>query len=242
MNSLQKKHVQKGSIFKIELKGNQSTGYRWCLKTLPKSLILVGEDQHADLHLPHMVGYGDTQVFFLKAVENTQVEEVLEFVNMRIRNEDLKDMKVMSYSITVSECDTDVPYQVVNNYFYSGHIPKNEQKYYVFSSLEEFQQVFSPAATMGRQVWLTKQDFKKNIVLAVVEPQKDATTEYRLDAKPFIKNDMLVIDYHTEDTKTPGTEYRFSEILMVSRGDYDCVEFIANGNKVQVPVKEETTA
>ncbi|AIW22759.1 protease inhibitor I42 family protein [Vibrio coralliilyticus] len=230
MNAPQEKHVKQGSTFQIELKGNVSTGMSWCLKTLPASLILVAQERHPDPHPPHVVGYGDTEIFTFKAMETTETPQLLDFVLMRVW--DMEVFETQQIAVSVTAHDHEVSYQVIGHYF-SGHsLPTDEQRYFVFEDLSHFQSVFHPAATQGPQTWLTAKDFERHIVLAVVEPEEQALTNYTLNTPPYIDQDALVIDYRTQQIPTPGTTFRFSKILLVERGDYQEVRFINNGQAV----------
>ncbi|WP_281630381.1 protease inhibitor I42 family protein [Vibrio sp. St2] len=240
MTTLQQKHIKKGSTFQIELKGNASTGMNWCLKTLPSSLMLVGTEVYPDPHPRHVVGYGNTQAFTFKAIATTTQPQLLEFVLMRVW--ETEAVETQQFEVTVSEHDHEVSYQVINNYFSGNTLPADEQRYFVFDDLKAFQSVFHPAATMGPQTWLTEKDFKQHLVVAVVEPEAQAITEYAFNTPPYIENDTLVLNYRTEQRPTVGTTFRFSKIIMVERGDYQAVRFIDNEHEITEPVPALTHA
>lgn len=200
MNSSNTKIVKSGSTFQISLKGNMSTGYRWCLARLPESLCLVGEELYSDPHPPQVVGVGDTQVFYFKAMKSTLAPESLSFIRMRVWNDDIIEEQV--WQVTVSQNENEVSYQVVNNYVV-GHEVKAGKHYFIFDKFDQFQKVFYPAAVMGSQRWLTVEDFAHHVVIAVIEPENNAVSDYEFKQTPHISTTLWLLIMSAKRTLHP---------------------------------------
>lgn len=229
MNNNYTKTVVKGNTFEISLKGNRTTGYCWCLASLPSNLYLIGEEDIPDPHNPNSVGYGDTQVFYFKAMESSNEPVSLEFAFMRVWMNTVEVTQQWQIT-TVSPTEQGITYQTVNNYFVSGDCDPKSRYYYVCDTLEQFLTVFHPAATMGPHHWLDKSAFKNNVVIAVIEPVSNNEMEYSFNQTPTVKDDSLIIDYKVE--KEPiSFSCHWCKILLVSRSNYKQVKFITNGDE-----------
>lgn len=220
--SSEKMKVGLGEVFKIELSANETTGYVWALAQLPSNLYLLNE-----VYSPESgIGIGGRKTFFFKAIEENINDEPLTFLEMApwgsiIVNE-------QSWKI---EVDHTIKYEVVTNY-YADDVEEGKQ-FLVIDNLRKFSTCFYPAAIIGPHKWLTLEDFREHIVVAMIEPAEYQTSKYTIE-KLESSGDTLEVRYKLEKKNSPVTKFRFCKILLAAKGEHKSVAFIENGVKKAV--------
>lgn len=104
-----------------------------------------------------------------------------------------------------------------------------EASYLAFSSQDQFDRVFGPAATMGRNSFLPRNSFPGKIVVAAVHRGSYLTTYDSIAAEP--QDQVLYIRY-TVKKGTPGSAVFHSPlILAIDAAHFSKVVFVENGKQ-----------
>jgi hypothetical protein len=103
------------------------------------------------------------------------------------------------------EAGMEVPFMEARNYFVNNTVGEDKNGTLKIESQEAFNELFSPATTMGEGGKPTEIDFKKQFVIAVISPTSDLNPS--IDSLSLKKiNDDLVLEFK----ETMGDKQSFS--------------------------------
>jgi hypothetical protein len=92
------------------------------------------------------------------------------------------------------EAGMEVPFMEARNYFVNNTVGEDKNGTLKIESQEAFNELFSPATTMGEGGKPTEIDFKKQFVIAVISPTSDLNPS--IDSLSLKKiNDDLVLEF-----------------------------------------------
>jgi hypothetical protein len=120
---------------------------------------------------------------------------------------------------------------------HNGHFQKNDaglkgdSSYLVFTDREAFDKVFGVGRVIGKQNFVPKDAFDKQMVVAVIK-RGNAVTEYKVE-KVTADEGTLYVQY-TAKMGTPGSATFASPLIVsVDKDKYTAVVFIENGKKAE---------
>lgn len=117
-----------------------------------------------------------------------------------------------------------------NSYFEKNNSGlKGEKSYLVLTDQEQFEKVFHPAPTAGKNAFLPSDVFETKIIVATI---KRGSMRRYSDVSVMEKDGELIVSYTATDDKPGSATYRVPLILAVDKGEYDEVVFMENGERV----------
>jgi hypothetical protein len=120
---------------------------------------------------------------------------------------------------------------------HDGHFEKNnaglkgDSNYLVLTDREGFDKVFGVARVIGKQNFVPKDAFDKEMVVAVIKRGK-AVTEYKVE-KVTADDRTLYVQYTAKTGKPGSATFASPLIISVDKDRYKSVVFIENGKKVE---------
>ncbi len=105
-----------------------------------------------------------------------------------------------------------------------------QTSYMVFTSQAQFDKIFGPAPTMGRNNFLPNNTFSTKMVFATIARGHFLRTYD--DPKVTTKNGTVYVWYKVKDAQQASATFASPLILAVDKGQYSEIIFMENGTKV----------
>jgi hypothetical protein len=124
-----------------------------------------------------------------------------------------------------------VDFEVYKPYFEKNNSGlKGEPTYTILQTRESFDKVFGPARVMGKQKFLPKDAFEKQMVVTAI---KRGSTLWMYKVENVTADEgTLYIQYEAKGEESKTAKYKSPLIVAVDKGKYKKVIFIENGKKV----------
>ena len=105
-----------------------------------------------------------------------------------------------------------------------------QTSYLVFTSQAQFDKIFGPAPTMGRNNFLPNNTFSTKMVFATIARGHFLRTYD--DPKVTTKNGTVYVWYKVKDAQQASATFASPLILAVDKGQYSEIIFMENGTRV----------